>query len=135
MEETEAVHAVVLRDGFLRITLDELLSLRLIHFMSGLDEEDPHGMPHCGTVTSIMGYTEWVSEGAVATISLGWDWRLDQHYCGEVACVRIGFPRSNVMLVDAASRDYGWNRNLEALASVVDALPWSDQTRQAIQFR
>lgn len=128
MEQIEAVPSSVLRDGFLRVGLCDLLSVRLIHFASGLDDDDPLGIHHCGTVTSIMGYTEWIGESAGATISLGWDWRLERHQCGDVACVRVGLPRSNVMLIDEANREYGWDRNLEALATVVDAMPWSEQT-------
>jgi hypothetical protein len=122
------------RDGFLRIALSDLLSVRMIHLLSGVDEDDLHSWHHCGTPTLIMGYTEWVGEGKAGAISLGWDWRLEQHEWGELACVRVGLPRSNVMLVDAANCDYGWDRNLEMLASVVDAIPWSDQTQRAIQL-
>ncbi|MGO3130285.1 MAG: DUF4902 domain-containing protein [Alcaligenes sp.] len=122
----------VMHDGFLRIPLDELLSIPLAHLVSGLDEEEPHDLQRCGAVTSIEGYTEWVSEDTQTPISLGWDWRLDRLGNGEVTCVRVGLPRSNVMLVDGSNQDYGWDRNLRALASVVDALSWSEQTRSAV---
>lgn len=134
MEKVEAVPDRF-RDGFFRIALDDLLSVNLTHLVSGLDEDDPAETHHCGTATSIMGYTEWIGEAPGAAISLGWDWRLEQHQLGGVTCVRVGLPRSNVMLVDAKNRDYGWNRNLEALATVVDAMPWSNQTKWAIQLR
>lgn len=124
-----------LRDGFLRIALEDLLSVNLTHLVSGLDQGDPTGIRQCGTVTSIMGYTEWIGEAPGTTISLGWDWLLEQHQLGGVTCVRIGLPRSNVMLVDAKRCDYGWNRNLQALATVVDAMPWPDQTKRAVQLR
>lgn len=134
MEKVEAVPDG-LRDGFLRIALDDLLSVNLTHLVSGLDEDYSAEIHQCGTVTSIMGYTEWVGQAPDATISLGWDWRIKQHQLGGVTCARVGLPRSNVMLVDAKNRDYGWNRNLEALATVIDAMPWSDQTKRAIQLR
>lgn len=132
LEKTEAVSAA-LRDGFLRIALNDLLSVNLIHLISGLDD-DPLGTRNCGSVTSIMGYTEWVGVQPGVPISLGWDWRLEQDVCGGVTCVRIGLPRSNIMLVDAANRDYGWDRTLEILATVVDAMPWADQTQKALDF-
>ncbi len=132
LEKTEAISAA-LRDGFLRIALSDLLSVNLTHLVSGLNVVS--GMQQCGTVSSITGYTEWVGETPEATISLGWDWRLEPDACGDVNCVRVGLPYSNVMLVDAANRDYGWNRNLEILATVVDAMPWADQTQRAIQQR
>lgn len=134
LEKVEAVPDG-LRDGFLRIALNDLLAVNLTHFVSGLDEDGPVEIRLCGTVTSIMGYTEWIGEAPGATISLGWDWRLEPHQLGGATCVRVGLPRSNVMLVDAKSRDdYGWSRNLEALATVVDAMPWPDQIQRAIQL-
>ncbi len=131
MVETEARPAAP-RDGFLRIALEDLLAVRLVHLVSGLDEDDPSQVRRCGTMTTIMGYTEWVSEGMAEPVSLGWDWRLDRLQTGEANCMRVGLPRSNVMLIDSAKRDYGWERNLQVLASIVDAIPWADETRSAI---
>lgn len=131
MVETEAKPAAP-RDGFLRIALEDLLAVRLVHLVSGLDEDDPSQVRRCGTMTTIMGYTEWVSEGMAEPVSLGWDWRLDRLQAGEANCMRVGLPRSNVMLIDSAKRDYGWERNLQVLASIVDAIPWADETRSAI---
>jgi len=132
--ETEAKPAAP-RDGFLRIALEDLLAVRLVHLVSGLDEDDPSQVRRCGTITSIMGYTEWVSEGMAEPVSLGWDWRLDRLQTGEANCMRVGLPRSNVMLIDSAKRDYGWDRNLQVLASIVDAIPWAGETRAAIERR
>lgn len=134
LRKTKAISASR-RDGFLRITLSDLLSANLIHVISGLDDDDPMELHHCGTMTSIMGYTEWVGGDCGASISLGWDWCLGRDVCGGVTCMRVGLPRSNIMLVDALSRDYGWNRNLEVLATVVDAMPWADQTQRVLQQR
>jgi len=47
----------------------------------------------------------------------------------------MGLPRSNVMLVDAAGYDAGWERNLELLATVVDALPWRELIPEAVEAR
>ena len=132
--ETEARPAAP-RDGFLRIALEDLLAVRLVHLVSGLDEDDPSQVRRCGTMTTIMGYTEWVSEGMAEPVSLGWDWRLDRLQTGEANCMRVGLPRSNVMLIDSAKRDYGWDRNLQVLASIVDAIPWAGETRAAIERR
>lgn len=133
--EKTGIRSAVLRDGFLRIALNDLLSANLTHLISGLDDDHPLGPPHCGATTSITGYTEWIGEGPGVGISLGWDWRLEKHDRGDVTCVRIGLPRSNVMLVDTANQDFGWNRNLEVLATVIDAMPWADQTQLALQCR
>ena len=118
--------------GLVRLSLDEALSSTLVHLASGLDEETaPRGC--CGCATHISGYTEWVSRGA-PVITLGWDWRI-------CACPwpplwqRLGTPRSNVMLVDAARHDVGWQRNLMMLTTLIDALPWSECTSRAIALR
>lgn len=132
LEKTEAVSAA-LRDGFMRIALNDLLSVNLNHLISGLYDDDPLKPAHCGSVTSIMGFTEWIGGRPDAPISLGWDWRMEPDVCGEVTCVRISLPRSNIMLVDTANCDYGWDRNLEILASVIDAMPWADQTQKALK--
>lgn len=120
-------------DGFLRLPLDTILSTPLIHVVSGLDDNEAFHQETCGRPTLISGYTEWVSVSA-PTVSLGWDWRIEAK-SGEVRCVRVGLPRSNVMLVDEARHDYGWTRNLEILATIVDAIPWTEETRRAVGER
>ncbi len=109
-------------DGFLRLSLDQMLSMRLQHLMSGLDDDIT---ARCGTATAIPGYMEWIGI-AEPQISLGWDWRLET-INGVLRYVRVGLPRSNVMLVDDRLLDYGWNRNFQTLATVVDALQWREQ--------
>jgi len=118
-------------DGFVRLTLDEVLSLPLTHLVSGLDEHgDEAG---CGGATTISGYTEWVSRGGLA-VTVGWDWVL--YTAGDhLRWRRVGLPRSNLLLVDPTRHDYPWERNLSALATVVDAMPWQEQARSAITTR
>lgn len=128
MSATQPMH-----DGFLRLPLDAILSTRLIHIVSALDDEDRADPPACGRPTSITGYTEWASVSQ-PYVSLGWDWRIEARG-GEVSCVRVGLPRSNVMLVDAAARDYGWDKNLQILATVVDAMAWTEPTCRAVSER
>jgi hypothetical protein len=116
-------------DGFVRVSLDTMLSLPMRHLMSGLDE-DTLAQCRCGTPTSISGYMEWVGT-SLSHISLGWDWRLEITN-GVLRYVRVGLPRSNVMLVDERHFDYGWQRNLQALATVVDALQWQKKASRLI---
>ncbi len=118
-------------DGFVRLSLDGILDVRLEHFLSGADH-DPRGRARCGVPTIICGYSEWVSR-TTPRISLGWDWRLSSAQ-GLIGLVRVGLPRSNVMLIDRHGADYGWQHNLEALATVVDALPWRDDTEHALSL-
>ncbi|MEO3715580.1 DUF4902 domain-containing protein [Roseateles flavus] len=121
-------------DGFLRMALTDLLSVEFTHLISGLDEKSSSSERHGESVTWIGGYTEWIGSDSHVGVSLGWDWRLEVCPRSGTQCVRFGLPRSNIMLVDAEHQDYGWNRNLHALATVVDALPWTEQTLSAIEL-
>jgi hypothetical protein len=118
-------------DGFIRLTLDAVLSVPFKHLVSGLDD-DPDASP-CGTCTTISGYTEWVSDSQ-PKITVGWDWVLDPAD-GALRWRRVGLPRSNLLLVDTARNDYAWDRNLVVLATVVDAIPWQDHARSFIDER
>ena len=67
-------------------------------------------------------------------VTVGWDWVLEP--CkGQARWRRVGLPRTNVLLVDNASRDYEWNKSLAVLGTVVDALPWQEQASEAIAVR
>jgi hypothetical protein len=118
-------------DGFVRLTLDAVLSVPFKHLVSGLDEDTGAGA--CGSTTTISGYTEWVSAGN-PSITVGWDWAIEPH-AGAPGWRRIGLPRSNVMLVDRTRADYPWERNLAVLATVVDAIPWQEHAQTAIAAR
>jgi hypothetical protein len=120
------------------MSLDELLSLPIAHLVSGVDAERAGSglaaLQACGRETLICGYTEWVSASWPA-VSLGWDWHLQLD--GPLApqplrWARLGQPRTNVMLVYTAGGDAGWSKNLEMLATVVDALPWQDPLVRAV---
>lgn len=112
-------------DGFIRVSLNELLSLTIIHLMSGLDGGDPSN-DVCGRPTTISGYTEWVSKSEPA-ISIGWDWSIEPSVPAGW-CRRVSAPRANVMVVDSNGADLPWKQNLEWVGAVVDALPWADLT-------
>jgi hypothetical protein len=118
-------------DGFVRLTLDDVLSVPFKHLLSGLDE-DAAPLP-CGTSTTISGYTEWISD-TQPKITVGWDWIVAPDGSGSY-WRRIGLPRSNLLLVDTARNDYAWDRNLVVLATVVDAIPWQEQARTAVVER
>jgi len=118
-------------DGFVRLTLDDVLSVPFKHLVSGIDEE-PAPLP-CGTCTTISGYTEWVSD-TQPKITVGWDWIIAPADGGS-HWRRIGLPRSNLLLVDTAQNDYAWERNLVVLATVVDAIPWQEQAKTAVVER
>lgn len=120
-------------DGLIRLTVDQLLSTPLEHLVSGVDL-DADGTPMaCGTQTSLSGYTEWVSTRD-PTISIGWDWRL-QTLAEGVRWIRVGLPRSNLMLTQDSGRDTSWHGNLEILGTVVDALAWREILPQVVAAR
>lgn len=120
-------------DGLLRLSIDELLSLPIHHLMSAVDTDlAPSPGAACGSQTTISGYTEWVS-ASCPVVSIGWDW----HIClwatqRPFTWCRLGQPRSNVMLVYSSGSDTGWRKNLELLATVVDALPWQEQLSHSV---
>ena len=127
-----AVMYAIDNDGYLRLTLGEVLSLQFAHLMSGLDE-DAEAAPHCGAQTTISGYTEGVGK-TDPPLSVGWDWVIDPSR-GNAQWRRVGLPRTNALLVDCSSCDLDWHISLEVLGTVVDALPWQDQTKSAIDMR
>ncbi|MFT3815660.1 MAG: DUF4902 domain-containing protein [Acidovorax sp.] len=117
-------------DGFVRLSLDAILGVRLEHLLSGLEREVLRSGVQCGAATTVCGFSEWASRNS-PRVSLGWDWRLSWEH-GLIGLVRVGLPRSNVMLVDHRGIDYDWERNLVVLGTVVDALPWRDDTEYAL---
>jgi hypothetical protein len=86
----------------------------------------------CGCETTISGYTEWVS-ASCPVVSIGWDWHISLLTAQRpFVWSRLGQPRSNVMLVYSSGNDTGWQKNLELLSTVVDALPWQEQLSHAV---
>ncbi len=120
-------------DGLIRLTLDQLLSTPLKHLVSGVDVGVPPPLQACGTQTVLCGYTEWVSVQA-PTISIGWDWRLQPTAAG-ARWVRVGLPRSNLMLTQDTGDDASWHGNLAILGTVVDALAWREIVPEAVGAR
>jgi hypothetical protein len=132
MHDLEIVRA---SDGSLRLSLRVIRRLRFRHLISGLvDDHEPLLVSaQCGSHTTIMGYTEWVSDGINPVISIGWDWHL--RLSCEARYQRIGLPRSNVMLVNQLQQEVGWHQNGVLLAAVVDSWQWIDTTGDAIRVR
>jgi hypothetical protein len=111
-------------DGFIRVSIDELLSMPIVHLMSGIDVEEGLPTSACGRQTTISGYTEWVTRTEPA-ITIGWDWCLVTG-AHDARFRRVGQPRTNVMVVNEAGEDVPWAQNLEYLGTVVDVLPCAE---------
>ncbi len=121
------------QDGCLRLQFDQLSATTLVHLVSGLDEDTPLLATDGASSTSISGYTEWVNQGR-ARLTIGWDFQLLVQ--GTVLTLeRLGAPRSNIILLDAASAELGPEAADRLLARFVDALAWQDITLDAIKLR
>ena len=120
-------------NGLIRLSIEELLSTPITHLVSGVDVEDCPKLGTCGKATTISGYTEWVSTSE-PTISIGWDWCIQFTPAGTLWS-RVGLPSSNVMLIEEAGHDTGWERSRDILATVIDALPWREQLPQLVAAR
>ncbi|MGX2030058.1 DUF4902 domain-containing protein [Methylocaldum gracile] len=112
------------KDGYVRLTFETFRNLPLFHLLSCLDEDNPVLSSEGAILTMISGYTEWISTTTPA-ITLGWDWQLTASR-GQALCVRIGEPRSNVMLVDAQQDDLGTVKTASLLKTAIDQLSWQD---------
>lgn len=86
----------ILDDGRITLSLPELQTIALTHLISGLDEDRPDDPAAPSALTTITGYTEWISAGTPA-ISIGWDWEMAGG-ANQVRLQRIGAARSNLML-------------------------------------
>lgn len=121
-----------LNDGLLRLGRQDLARMQLTHLISGLDEdaEPPDAPAVCGGGTSMCGYTEWVS-AQEPRLTLGWDWHLDDN-APTPRVVRLGLPRTNVLVVDGADAPLPWNESLHVLATFIDTFDWNTPAFQAV---
>ncbi len=109
-------------DGYVRLTLEQFQAIVLRHLWSGLDPEDPASLHEGAIQTRITGYTEWVSE-TVPAITLGWDWQL-QELSDRARYLRMGSPKSNIMLVEARRNDLGAVKTSKMLQVAIDETAW-----------
>jgi len=120
-------------DSYIRLALETFLATPLVHLLSGLDDDKPIIPQEGARLARVSGYTEWLSTTA-PIITLGWDWELDVSQ-GQPLYVRLGSPRSNIMLVDAMAHDLGPTKTSMLLETAIDALAWQKETHQYIVTR
>uniref|UniRef100_E6PKQ9 DUF4902 domain-containing protein n=1 Tax=mine drainage metagenome TaxID=410659 RepID=E6PKQ9_9ZZZZ len=120
-------------DGLVRLTLESLRANPFIHLLSGLDEPVASPLQEGASLDQISGYTEWVST-TPPVITLGWDWWLDVS-ATPIIYIRIGSPRSNVMLMDAQHRDLGRRKTDAALGTLISTLSWQAAVAKHIGSR
>jgi hypothetical protein len=109
-------------DGYVRLTPEQFQAIPLVHLLSGLDPDEPLPLHEGASQTDISGYTEWVSETA-PIITLGWDWRMEGS-SGQTRYLRMGLPRSNIMLMDNLWRDLGPATTAKLLEEAIDKMAW-----------
>ena len=118
-------------DGLLRLRLQDLRNVELVHLISGIDDHlaDPC-VSRCGASTTLSGYTEWISPQE-ARLTLGWDWQLDVSTAA-TRIVRLGLPRTNVLIVRSVQDPLPWEQSLGVLASFIDAFDWNAPAFNAV---
>ena len=120
-------------DSYIRMTLEDFLTIPLEHLLSGLDDDKPVSLQEGASLARVSGYTEWLST-TTPTITLGWDWGLDVLQ-GRSCYLRLGSLRSNIMLVDTMTHDLGPTKTSELLGTAIDALAWQSAIYQYIVTR
>lgn len=120
-------------DGYIRLSSAQLEAIPLTHLISGLDEDGAMAGAGGATTTLITGYTEWVA-GDNPAITLGWDWQMTTEGAA-VRLLRVGQPRSNLMLLGEGGADLGYQATGSALCVLVDAFGWEQQTLAFIRGR
>jgi hypothetical protein len=117
--------------GYVYMPICQLPSLRLVHLISGMDEDGDAGAQHGATATTITGYTEWTARDSV---TIGWDWQMRAEGKG-VALTRVSEPSSNVMLQSAAGDDLGWRKTAVVLETYIDDFNWQTAALEHITTR
>lgn len=130
----QTVGLKVSQDGYIRMSLSNLMALPLNHFLSGLDDSLTQHAAEDGTRASICGYTEWLSASTPA-VTVGWDWCLDLTGASP-RYVRAGCPRSNVMLIDEGNgQDLGDNATSVMMMAKIDQSGWENDVQKHIAMR
>lgn len=117
-------------DGQIRMSIEDVNKLELIHLISGLDDDGPAMPASSAMLTTITGYTEWVTEGT-PVVTLGWDWQMLAQQ--QVKLCRVGSPRSNLMLQDALLRDLGHEKSELLLEVFIDGFDWQAKALKYIE--
>jgi len=121
---------VVSNDGYIRLSFTEILNIDLRHLITGLDEDAPAASSTAAQLTTITGYTEWITT-TVPGITIGWDWQLDTAL-NHIQVRRVNRPRSNVMMQDSHHVDLGSAKTSALLEVFIDILNWQSHVQDHI---
>ncbi len=117
-------------DGYVRLTPECFMQVRLAHLHSGVDGDRPPILTEGATLSSITGYTEWISATRPA-ITIGWDWQMTARD-GQIQLIPLGYPRSNLMLIDEHGNDLGPSATEALLRSWVGSFEWQPSVHKAL---
>jgi hypothetical protein len=120
-------------DGYVRLSMQQLQATQFTHLISGMDEDSPMPVSSGALATAITGYTEWISEGNPA-LTVGWDWQLGAIIPG-TTLRRVSEPRSNILLLDAASADHTPAASEKLLGAHIDTLDWQQVVQDYLNQR
>jgi len=120
-------------DSYVRVPVSSLLDVSFIHLLSALDESRSDSTLFVTDVCTISGYTEWITATTPA-ITIGWDWEQTVRNSAP-DYVRVGNPRTNLMLLDDRECDLGYDASAVLLGSLIDTLFWQEAVNQAINAR
>lgn len=122
-------------DGYVRLTLDALLTVQFFHSISGVYEDSVFSAGEGARLSITYGYTEWVSTSK-PLLSLGWDWQLGVSQATlQYSYCRVGRHYSNVMLIDEHLRDLGAPKTAALLESIIDLMRWQTEVDEHIVAR
>jgi hypothetical protein len=119
--------------GYIRLSYSQLQDIRLIHLVSGVDENEPGAFTDGAVPTAITGYTEWVGAGS-PVVSIGWDWQMLADH-SQVQLTRVGGASSNIMLQSASHTDLGHTKTALLLETLIDSLFWQPATLEYVSVR
>ncbi len=110
-------------DFYLRVSLEQLRSLRFALVLCGVDEDDDSELAPDAQAAQA-GYTEWASDQRPSH-SIGWDWvSLPQ---GGLLALRRHSIRTNLMLLTEGGEDAGRAATEEAIEALIAEWDWPQQ--------
>lgn len=118
------------KDGSIHISEEQLHTLKLEHYCSGIYRDEATVMhpksPENQGINIVKGYTEWLVR-CNHTISVSWDWQLnlDSPY---FLLKRINAPFTNLRIFRRGVEDFDY----QTLSAFIDRLAWQADCRQFI---
>ena len=112
-------------DFYLRVSLDQLRSLRFALVLCGVDEDDEGEL----APDAQAGYTEWASDQRPSH-SIGWDWVSVPQ--GGLLALRRHSIRTNLMLLTEGGEDAGRAATEEAIEALIAEWDWPQQVLAAV---